>query len=131
MACEHCTKQQQHCKRCEKVNSNGGMLQEACSSPDDLLPGLCALAQRWLGDVALPGFRDAPANSGTLTDWFNDRGVAMYLQVSCLQPITDVRLPPCGSAIASELPYSQSWRCNDCGVAMFLQLRSLTASLKC
>ena len=57
-------------------------LQAACPSGDDLLPGLCALAQQWLTDVALPGFRDSPAHSGSLTEWFDDRGVAMYLQVS-------------------------------------------------
>lgn len=57
-------------------------LQDACPNPDDLLPGLCALAERWLGDVALPGFREAPPSSGSLADWFDDRRVALYLQVS-------------------------------------------------
>ncbi|KAL0037727.1 hypothetical protein WJX77_009734 [Trebouxia sp. C0004] len=54
---------------------------DACPNPDDLLPGLCALAQRWLADVALPGFRDAPSQAGSLADWFDDRRVALYLQV--------------------------------------------------
>ena len=59
-----------------------GAWQEACSSQEDLLPGLCALAERWLADVALPGFRAAaPAQAGTLKDWFDDRGVSLYLQV--------------------------------------------------
>lgn len=58
------------------------MMQDACATPDDLLPGLCALAQRWLADVALPGFRDAPPQNGSLADWFEDRHVALYLQVS-------------------------------------------------
>ena len=56
--------------------------QDACPSPDDLLPGLCALTEKWLGDVALPGFRDAPSQTGTLTDWFQNRRVSLYLQVS-------------------------------------------------
>ncbi|KAL0041666.1 hypothetical protein WJX79_000259 [Trebouxia sp. C0005] len=54
---------------------------DACPNSDDLLPGLCALAQRWLADVALPGFRDAPSQAGSLADWFDDRRVALYLQV--------------------------------------------------
>ena len=62
------------------VNARSAV-QDACSSPDDLLPGLCALAERWLGDVALPGFRGAPPQIGTLTDWFDDRRVSLYLQV--------------------------------------------------
>ena len=56
-------------------------MQDACPNPDDLLPGLCALAQGWLTDVALPGFRDAPSQAGSLADWFDDRRVALYLQV--------------------------------------------------
>lgn len=56
--------------------------QDACPSPDDLLRGLCALTEKWLGDVALPGFRAAPSQTGTLTDWFQDRRVALYLQVT-------------------------------------------------
>ena len=56
-------------------------MQDACPNPDDLLPGLCALAQQWLADVALPGFRDAPSQAGSLADWFDDRRVALYLQV--------------------------------------------------
>lgn len=47
----------------------------------DLLPGLCALAQQWLRDVALPGFRDMPAHSASLTDWYSDKRVSLYLQV--------------------------------------------------
>ena len=56
--------------------------QDACPSPDDLLPGLCALTEKWLADVALPGFRGSPSRTGTLTDWFQDRRVSLYLQVT-------------------------------------------------
>ncbi|KAL3131065.1 hypothetical protein ABBQ38_000380 [Trebouxia sp. C0009 RCD-2024] len=36
---------------------------------------------KWLGEVALPGFRGAPPQRGTLADWFEDRRVSLYLQV--------------------------------------------------
>ena len=56
--------------------------QDACPSPDDLLPGLCALTEKWLAEVALPSFRGSPSQTGTLTDWFQDRRVSLYLQVA-------------------------------------------------
>ncbi len=71
------------------------MMQDACTNPDDLLPGLCALAQRWLADVALPGFRDAPSQAGSLADWFDDRRVALYLQVIPCHPHTLAAHPSC------------------------------------
>ena len=58
--------------------------QDACAGSDDLLPGLCALAQQWLRDVALPGFRAMPQQTVSLTDWYNNRGVSLYLQVGLL-----------------------------------------------
>lgn len=70
------------------------LMQDACPNSDDLLPGLCALAQRWLADVALPGFRDAPSQAGSLADWFDDRRVALYLQVS-LVTIRLLQFPFC------------------------------------
>lgn len=62
------------------------MLQDACVTSGDLLPGLCALAQQWLKDVALPSFRGMPQQVVSLSDWYNDRGVALYLQVCLVLP---------------------------------------------
>ncbi len=70
-------------------------MQDACPNPDDLLPGLCALAQRWLADVALLGFRDAPSQAGSLADWFDDRRVALYLQVIPCHHHTRAACPSC------------------------------------
>ena len=61
-------------------------LQAACMESDDVLPGLCALAQQWLQEVALPGFRSMPQHPVSLTDWYNDRKVSIYLQVTGLAP---------------------------------------------
>ena len=74
-------------------------MQDACPNPDDLLPGLCALAQRWLADVALPGFRDAPSQAGSLADWFDDRRVALYLQVIPCDHLTLAAYPSVWSTI--------------------------------
>ena len=47
----------------------------------DLLPGICALVQQWLGDVALPGFRGMPATVASLNAWFTNRQVVEQLRV--------------------------------------------------
>ena len=65
------------------------MLQDACVGSGDLLPGLCSLAQQWLRDVALPGFRDMPAHSVSLTDWYSDKRVSLYLQVQSVAHLHD------------------------------------------
>lgn len=50
-------------------------------SPDgdeDLLPGLCAFAQRWLSGAAFPRFRDTadPPPAASLTDYYEVRSCA-------------------------------------------------------
>lgn len=42
---------------------------------DDLLPGLCVLAQRWVADVALGSFRGTQGATFSLEGWFEDDGV--------------------------------------------------------
>ena len=53
-------------------------------SADDLLPGLCALAQQWLGDVLLPSFACCTDVMPALGAWFQDGRVKLHLQASCL-----------------------------------------------
>lgn len=50
-------------------------------SVDDLLPGLCALAQQWLGDVLLPSFVCCADGTPALDAWFRDGRVKLHLQV--------------------------------------------------
>lgn len=57
------------------------LLQKASGGSVDLLPGICALAQQWLGDVALPGFRGMPASAASLNAWFTNRQVVEQLKV--------------------------------------------------
>ena len=57
------------------------LLQEASGGDLDLLPGICALAQQWLGDVALPGFRGMPPTAPSLNAWFTSRRVVDQLKV--------------------------------------------------
>ncbi|PSC72514.1 ACCUMULATION AND REPLICATION OF CHLOROPLASTS chloroplastic [Micractinium conductrix] len=51
------------------------------NSPDreDLLPGMCVLAQRWVADVALGSFRGTQGAPFSLEGWFEDEGVRRYL----------------------------------------------------
>ena len=50
-------------------------------SADDLLPGLCALAQQWLEDVLLLSFRCCADATPSLDAWFGDGRVRLHLQV--------------------------------------------------
>ena len=52
-------------------------------SADDLLPGLCALAQQWLGDVLLPSFACCTDTAPALDAWFRAGRVKLHLQASC------------------------------------------------
>ena len=50
-------------------------------SPDgaeDLLPGMCSLAQQWLADV--PAFRCEDAGGASLDRWFRHPRVQLHLQ---------------------------------------------------
>lgn len=60
------------------------LMQEHSPDSSDLLPGLCALSQSWLGDVVLSSFRETSGNSKvpTLTPWFDNFRVSTYLRVS-------------------------------------------------
>jgi hypothetical protein len=50
----------------------------------DLLPGICALAHEVLVDVQLPQYRCCSTIRAPLTHWFDNRNVAMQLQVRCV-----------------------------------------------
>lgn len=56
-------------------------MQAAAGEGDDLLPGMCALVEAWLADVALAGVRDAPPPAPLLGAWFEDPRVALDLKV--------------------------------------------------
>ena len=57
------------------------VMQENCEDEADLLPGLCLLAEQWLGDVALNSFCDSRGSSISLGAWFDKPMVASYLRV--------------------------------------------------
>ena len=57
------------------------VMQAAAGEGGDLLPGMCALAEAWLADVALAGVRDAPPPAPLLGAWFEDPRVALDLKV--------------------------------------------------
>ena len=60
---------------------------------DDLLPGLCALAQQWLGDVLLPRLVCCTNVTPSLDAWFRDGRVKLHLQASCLVAGNHVACP--------------------------------------
>jgi len=62
-------------------------------SADDLLPGLCALAQQWLGDVLLPSFVCCTHVTPSLDAWFQDGRVKLHLQASCLRAGSHLSCP--------------------------------------
>lgn len=48
-----------------------------------MLPGLVALAQSWLDDVALSSFRRSSTKAADLDTWFANPQVTLYLKVTC------------------------------------------------
>lgn len=48
----------------------------------DLLPGLVALAQSWLDDVAFGSFRRSSSKPADLDSWFANTQVTLYLKVT-------------------------------------------------
>jgi len=57
------------------------MPQAESGDSGDLLPGVCALAHRFLVDVQLPSYRCCDEMRAPLTHWFDNRNVALQLQV--------------------------------------------------
>ncbi len=47
-----------------------------------MLPGLVALAQSWLDDVALSSFRRSSNQAADLDTWFANPQVTLYLKVT-------------------------------------------------
>ncbi len=58
-----------------------GGLQGHASGDGDLTPGLMAMAQSWVEDVALPSFRANGASMPPLDSWFESPQVKLYLMV--------------------------------------------------
>lgn len=61
-------------------------LRQAQAGEDgDLLPGMVALAQSWLDDVAFTSFRRSSSKPADLDTWFTTPQVTLYLKVTCHQ----------------------------------------------
>lgn len=57
-------------------------LRQAQAGEDgDLLPGMVALAQSWLDDVAFSSFRRTSSKPPDLDTWFTTPQVTLYLKV--------------------------------------------------
>ena len=67
-------------------------LQGHASEAGDLTPGLTAMAQSWVEDVALPSFRGSSASLAPLNTWFENPQVRMYLMVRASAPFKDLRV---------------------------------------
>ena len=61
-------------------------LQGHASEDGDLTPGLIAMAQSWVEDVALPSFRAGGASLAPLEAWFGCPQVKLYLMVRASTP---------------------------------------------
>lgn len=61
-------------------------LQGHASQDGDLTPGLIAMAQSWVEDVALPSFRAGGASPAPLEAWFGSPQVKLYLMVRASMP---------------------------------------------
>eukprot|EP00850_Spirogloea_muscicola_P007028 SM000034S12782 [mRNA] locus=s34:754089:757873:- [translate_table: standard] len=57
---------------------NGG--EDVGDDNDALLPGLCRLLERWLGEVLLPRFRDTANAPSSLAGYFDNASVRAYLE---------------------------------------------------
>ncbi len=71
-ACQYLEKSQE-AEPLDAIRSRSG------GSPD-LLPGLCAYCEQWLGSEVLPHFRDLNGMEVSLTRYFSDAGVQAYLE---------------------------------------------------
>ena len=60
----------------------GCEIQDNCNDEEDLLPGLCLLAEQWLGDVAFASFCDSRGSALSFGAWFDNPKVASHLRVS-------------------------------------------------
>lgn len=48
---------------------------------NDLLPGLCALAEVWLKETILPNYKEINIMTSSLGEWFQSPRVSVYLRV--------------------------------------------------
>ena len=56
-------------------------VKENSPSEDDLLPGLCALAEVWLKETILPNYKEINMMTSSLGEWFQSPRVSVYLKV--------------------------------------------------
>ncbi|GMH44775.1 hypothetical protein BSKO_12727 [Bryopsis sp. KO-2023] len=56
-------------------------VKENSPSEDDLLPGVCALAERWLKETIIPNYKEMTVMQSSLGEWFQSKKVSVYLQV--------------------------------------------------
>lgn len=63
-------------------------MQDRASEDGDLTPGLIAMAQSWVEDVALPSFRGCGGSLAPLDLWFERPQVKLYLMVRASLPLT-------------------------------------------
>ena len=61
------------------------LMQAQAGENGDLLPGMLALAQSWLDDVAVSSFRGSSSKPADLDTWFTTPQVNLYLKVTCHQ----------------------------------------------
>ncbi len=64
-------------------------LQGHASEDGNLTPGLIAMAQSWVEDVALPSFRGCGTRLPSLGSWFESPQVKLYLMVRTSAPFTE------------------------------------------
>ena len=70
-------------------------LQGHASEDGDLTPGLIAMAQSWVEDVALPSFRGSAASLPSLDSWFESPQVKLYLMVRASAPSAQLSKHSC------------------------------------
>lgn len=55
-------------------------VKEHSPSEEDLLPGVCALAEVWLKDTIIPNYKEINAMTSSLGEWFQSPSVSYYLR---------------------------------------------------
>ncbi len=109
-------------------NDHGGDAQAAAGEGGDLLPGVCALVEAWLGDVALAGLRGAPPSGPLLGAWFDDRRVALDLKVPHLDASKTKKHTRANACEHSCLPIAASAHiASGAGLTVFMWTASASA----
>eukprot|EP00210_Caulerpa_lentillifera_P003553 g3389.t1 len=56
-------------------------VREHSPSEDDLLPGVCALAEVWLKNTIIPNYKEINTMTSSLGEWFQSPSVSVYLRL--------------------------------------------------